>query len=748
MRYSNAFKYAFLGLLFGLLFPLSAWIIDGLLFKDLPLDASLIFELHRINPIHYIIDLAPFVLSAVFAVVGYYLDRIIYNYSKKGADYSYYEGKNKSLLKKLRIGNYVFPLVSIVFLFIAYFTIRDFIYQQEDDAPVINISGRQRMLSQNIAKSALYLYSIRSEEVFYINSLTKSLAEFKEAHQNLTQESNTFSFSENHTNSPKVAALYDSLTPFYEGIVEGTEEILNNYQLTNTLNRSDSTAVENHKENMRLAVAKIEKNERAFLPLMDKIVFTYDQEAQEKLEHVNQLGLIAVIIFTILVLAFSVLLLKPTIDKIKRAFVDIDIASNQLAENNNKLAASEEELQQNAKSLQNTNDYLSQTQKQLSTYITRVTEAKKMAKLAAYEFYPTENKIVYTEHLNELLEIDEDKKITPIVLENYIHREDYTNFIKNQQHSIQSKSDTFYRFRLKTEGYKDWHWFQGATHCILNEKGEVEYVINSLQDITEIVNKEKEIENLLHEVNSQNQDLQSSEEELRQNTEQLQLINDNLFVAQREAEDKRKLLTKAEQLSKIGSFDFDLKGFTFSHSKNLASIYGLEEEEMRDSRKHSKYFHPEDAEEVEKNSLALMKGVQDSFSQIARFKGTKHKDWKYLKLEGTLIRDAVGRPERVLGVVQDVTKITLQKEKLEQSQKQLESLSNNLQGIMYRSLINEDWTMKFISKGVERITGYAASDFLNNKVRSFGSIIHKDDNFVDVEISQSIETDEPYKIEY
>ena len=747
MRYTNTLKYAFLGLLFGLFFPLLSWLIDGLIFKNLPPTASLISEVHEINPIHFVIDLAPLVLGSVFALMGYYLDKLVMKYSKEGIDYSFYEEKNKQLLKRLRIGNLLLPLIIILSLVSSYVVIRDSVSQQENDAPVINYSGRQRMLSQKIAKSALHLYAIEDEKDTYGKALQEALPAFQEAHKNLIHESATLSFSKKHANSPAVELLYDSLKPYFEGIIEGAEQLLTNHKLL-TSTMTDSAAIAGYKKNMQLAIERIERNERAFLPIMDKIVFTYHREAQEKLEDASQLGLVVIILFTVLILAFAVFITRPVIEKIKKAFVDVDVANNKLAENNSKLAASEEQLQENARNLQNTNDYLHQSQKELATYITRVTKAKKMAKLAAYELYPKKNEIVHTTHLNHLLKIDEEEEITPQLLESYVHREDYTKFIKNQQHSIQSKSDTFYRFRLKTEGYKDWHWFQGATHCIINEKQEVEYIINSLQDITEIVNKEKEIENLLQEVNTQNQELQASEEELRQNTEQLQLINDNLFVVQREAQEKQRLLTKAEQLSKIGSFDTDVKSSSFSHSQNLAAIYGLEKEEMNDVRKHLKYYHPENQPEIEKNSLELAKGIKDSFSLTARFKGTNHKDWRHLKIEGTLVRDALGNPERVLGVIQDITKVFKQRQALEESQKQLESLSNNLQGIMYRSLIDENWTIQFISKGVERITGYVASDFIGNKVRSFASIIHEEDREFDAEINQAIETKLPYKIEY
>ena len=55
------------------------------------------------------------------------------------------------------------------------------------------------------------------------------------------------------------------------------------------------------------------------------------------------------------------------------------------------------------------------------------------------------------------------------------------------------------------------------------------------------------------------------------------------------------------------------------------------------------------------------------------------------------------------------------------------SLIANIPDIVYRCSADEDWTMDFISPNVEEITGYPATDFLGDHVRSFASIIHPDD---------------------
>jgi PAS domain S-box-containing protein len=740
MRNSNTLKYALGGVLFGLAFPLFALILDGFFFKHLAFGWDMIIQLHKLNPIHFVIDIAPFVLGGAFALMGYYVDKMVASYEQKGIDYKQYSSENNAILRRMRIGNTIAPILISTLLIASYLVVQNFLSNQQNDAPIINISGKQRMLSQKIAKSGLYLTVTQGEEqVNYINFLDESVREFKEAHQNLIGKKNTLGFSQNHINSSQVNALYDSITPYYNGLLAGIEEILE----ANKVSDDESKRI-----SMRDAVQKIERNENSFLPIMNQIVSLYDKEARAKLEQVQTVQLIIIVLLILFVTAISIFLLKPVIGSVKMAFINVETATKRVEENNQELQASEEELKQTAEEMKSINENLARSQKELNIYVNRVSEAKKMAKLAAYDLDIKNNEITHTEHLNHILGLDEDIKIDTKFLESVIHAEDYPILLESQKKAIEDHEDTFYRLRIKTDYFKDWHWFQGATHGVFDKRGKLNYIVNSLQDITEIINKEQEINRLLQEASMQNQELQASEEELRQNTEQLQVINDNLFVAQREAEEKQRLLVRAEKLSKIGSFDIMIQNLSFNYSENLANIYELDEEEMNDIRKHQKYYRKEDGDKIQENITKLLKGEQEKFTVTGYFTPPNQKTEKIIKVEANLIRDSYGNPERVLGVVQDITQITLQQEALEQSQKQLESLSNNLQGIMYRSLIDEDWTMKFISEGVERITGYAASDFIDNNVRFFSSIIYPDDNSIDEEINQAIETKLPYRIEY
>lgn len=88
-------------------------------------------------------------------------------------------------------------------------------------------------------------------------------------------------------------------------------------------------------------------------------------------------------------------------------------------------------------------------------------------------------------------------------------------------------------------------------------------------------------------------------------------------------------------------------------------------------------------------------------------------------------------------------------ELLSESENRFRTVVANIPGAIYRARIADDWPLEFVSDNVERITGYPASDFIDNKVRSFGSIIHPaDSGKVASAVDNAIKHGTPYSLEY
>lgn len=65
--------------------------------------------------------------------------------------------------------------------------------------------------------------------------------------------------------------------------------------------------------------------------------------------------------------------------------------------------------------------------------------------------------------------------------------------------------------------------------------------------------------------------------------------------------------------------------------------------------------------------------------------------------------------------------------RLRDSEEKFRSLIDNIPGISYRCLPDNNWSMLYISDAIEEYTGYPAADFMPGGGRTFGDIIHPDD---------------------
>lgn len=85
---------------------------------------------------------------------------------------------------------------------------------------------------------------------------------------------------------------------------------------------------------------------------------------------------------------------------------------------------------------------------------------------------------------------------------------------------------------------------------------------------------------------------------------------------------------------------------------------------------------------------------------------------------------------------------------IKESQEQFHSLISNMPGITYRCANDANWTMHFISDEIERVTGYPYTDFIENKVRSFRSIIHDEAEDIDAYVRKCLKNKKMFSAEY
>lgn len=79
----------------------------------------------------------------------------------------------------------------------------------------------------------------------------------------------------------------------------------------------------------------------------------------------------------------------------------------------------------------------------------------------------------------------------------------------------------------------------------------------------------------------------------------------------------------------------------------------------------------------------------------------------------------------------------------------LETLVNNLDGMLLRCRIDEHWTILFVSRGCQQLTGHPPSDLIGSQRVTYELITHEEDrSVVRAQLMAAIQDNRPYRVEY
>ncbi len=175
--------------------------------------------------------------------------------------------------------------------------IRQYLADQEDDSRLVNVAGRQRMLSQKLGKEVLLLTLAQSEtgRKSLQDTLAATKANWETGHKAL--QSGDEHLGINPDNSPEVARMFGGIQPHFESILANTDRLI---QLSADT-APDAAALG------ELADKILESGDE-FLSRMEEIVNRYDFEAKEKVNSLKQLELV-ITLFTLLVLLAEFLII-------------------------------------------------------------------------------------------------------------------------------------------------------------------------------------------------------------------------------------------------------------------------------------------------------------------------------------------------------------------------------------------------------------------------------------------------------
>ncbi|REE05603.1 sensor histidine kinase [Marinoscillum furvescens] len=197
------------------------------------------------------------------------------------------------------------------------------ISRQQDDSHIINIAGRQRMLSQKISKVALKIQTQTGNETANKKELKEALRLWKSAHEKLQTGKDSLQTGE--PPSAIIQGMFAEINPHFEQI----------YQHASALLAPDLTNAQINKH-----VEKILQHENAFLQGMDRIVLQRDLEAQDKvrsLRHTEIYLFIISILIIVLELIFVFTPLAKSIRATVQELLDSEKASQKMTRELSKL---------------------------------------------------------------------------------------------------------------------------------------------------------------------------------------------------------------------------------------------------------------------------------------------------------------------------------------------------------------------------------------------------------------------------
>lgn len=177
---------------------------------------------------------------------------------------------------------------------------------QLSDSRIINVSGKQRMLSQKLAKEILILNFLAdtAKKKQGIDNMNETVKLWKYNHYALQNGNDSLGFPKEKSNI--LSQLFLDIKPNFDSIINASTSYIEN----NSLHK-------NQKENQQF-VQTILKNEPLFLTKMNQIVSEYDKEAYEKVT-IQRKTEFALLAFTLLVLLLEFLFIfKPTNKKVEK----------------------------------------------------------------------------------------------------------------------------------------------------------------------------------------------------------------------------------------------------------------------------------------------------------------------------------------------------------------------------------------------------------------------------------------------
>ena len=367
------------------------------------------------------------------------------------------------------------------------------------------------------------------------------------------------------------------------------------------------------------------------------------------------------------------------------------------------LRQSEEKYRQLSMSLE---EKVNQRTEELTEKNEQLNQAQQIAQLGNWEWNMGKNEVLWSDEMYSIYGYGQERftvtieKATERMLatdaKNVIER--MRGYVADARRVFQEKGITVYNNPpseysiILPDGSEK--ILRGGGKIILNEHGEISRIIGTVQDITE----QKRVERTI------------------------QTINDRLMEAQ--------------QIARLGSWEWDTLTGKLSWSQNLYNIYEIGSADGINFEKFMLLVHPDDRKHLEELIASTFnnKRIQDFYHRII----TPGGKMKILHGRGELIIDEEGHVAKVIGTAQDVTVEKMMEDKLIETNETLEQRTKFVETLINSSLdliivIDRDFRFITLNKKAESvIRSYYPDELIGKKITDLSPFVEQSEAYKDL----------------
>jgi len=187
--------------------------------------------------------------------------------------------------------------------------------------------------------------------------------------------------------------------------------------------------------------------------------------------------------------------------------------------------------------------------------------------------------------------------------------------------------------------------------------------------------------------------------------------------------DMEKRLSAAQNFASVGSWEYNINEGTLYWSKECESLFGLDEGEFEGTfEDFLKRVHPDDRELVINTNQPITDYRDAKPLEYEHRIITKSGEVRWVRESAGLMKDVLGKPKKIAGLVMDVTKQKNAEELLVKSERRYRGLVESQSDLIVRVDAHNHFT--FVNDAYCKTFGKSSEELIG---KSFTPLVHEDD---------------------